>query len=178
MGRPMTNFKNYWSEDHRHLLAYAASRANRAIMARGGQCLDPWDLMIVGWYHCARRCRDSDHLRMATAHIISVMIKYGMGVPIKEQILPEKCDFPLAVNSTNNSTETLDILSFIVHNPKDPKFIMAAKHIGLGVPYKEIGREFNLSGERVRQLINEFIEEAQEFLDLEELLEGEAYDTR
>lgn len=94
-----------------------------------------------------------------------------MGVPIKEQILPEECDFPLADDFTNNPTETLDLLSFIVHDPNDPKFIMTAKHIGLEVSYKEIGKEFNFSGERVRQLVNEFIEEAQEFLDLEKLLE-------
>ena len=92
-GRPITNRLNYWSDDHRYLLAKLAGDVSKSAFRQFGMRIDPWDLIIEGWRCHLRKCTVTqlhgapvNHAKFAMMSLVLREIKARQYNPIMQNL--------------------------------------------------------------------------------------------
>lgn len=81
-GRPLTDLRMYYSDEHRRVLASCAVKANWILWDRAGLHVNPEELMAEGWWHCLRRC-PTGNVTHAIGNTIRAMVEYGLSFYVR-----------------------------------------------------------------------------------------------
>lgn len=161
MGRPLKDKRNYWSDDHRYLLAWAAQRTNRWLVRHDCAPMDPWDLMIEGWRRSLRYCRTTEELRQAAGQMFISMMNYARDEAFRSRETQWQQHDEIECDGEAEQIEARDTLVALLRAcVNERNFTAAAQTTGLGLTLDEAGLRMGLCGERVRQLRKEFLAEA------------------
>ena len=161
MGRPLTDRRNYWSSDHRHLLFWAAGKVNAWRREHGLATMDPWDLATEGWLRMVRRCKGRAELRPACGNLVRAMMSYCKRMDVKQGIrLDERIDVPAPGDETAR-IDALDALVSVCRTPEDEAGLKAASEMVVkGLCHNESKQRTGVTYERVRQRKNKFLKTA------------------
>lgn len=167
-GAPVRDRRVEYSDDHHFLLVYCAERANEILQARHGFTVPPQELMADGWYYGLRRLKAGE-LAKATTNVIRLMTRCGKSrrlpmshIPLVEEDYDTDASPSAVVDPFDpfQQAEAADELVALLAGMDETLLAIGVAYYGHGLTFREIGKRYGRTGERMRQLANRFLEQA------------------
>jgi hypothetical protein len=180
-GRPLKDERMYYSDEHRYLLAFCATKANRFLGYEFHFTVDPEELMEQGWWQCLRR-RPPGQLKPAVKHTIHAMIRWAISFYLlhglgstepQDWIENHESDHCLAAwwaairkddgSSAEDRAEANEIAE-ILRALLPATFPDSLAMLGEGYTSTELAQQQHVSGQAIRNRRDQFLRDARKLL--------------